>query len=67
MENKIAVLDSLIEMLKKENAELEQQKLEMLELLSELYDSAEYWSEYDVPIGIVDRIKEQLKKNGVLK
>lgn len=67
MENKIAVLDSLIEILKKENAELEQQKLEMLELLSELHDSAEYWSEYDVPIGIVDRIKEQLKKNGVLK
>lgn len=29
-------------------------------LLEELYESAVYWSEYDVPIGIVDRIKEQL-------
>lgn len=60
MENKIVILESRIE-------QLESEKGELTELLSELYDSAEYWSEYDVPIGIVDRIKEQLKKNGVLK
>ena len=31
---------------------------EMLEeLISELSESAEYWIEYDVPLGIVDRIK----------
>ena len=60
MENKIVILESRIE-------QLESEKGELTELLSELYDSAEYWPEYDVPIGIVDRIKEQLKKNGVLK
>lgn len=60
MENKIVILESRIE-------QLESEKGELTELLSELYDSAEYWCEYDVPIGIVDRIKEQLKKNGVLK
>lgn len=60
MENKIVILESRIE-------QLESEKGELIELLSELYDSAEYWSEYDVPIGIVDRIKEQLTKNGVIK
>ena len=27
------------------------------EVLGELEESATYWSEYDVPIGIVDRVK----------
>lgn len=49
------------------NKILLKQKAEMLELLSELYESAEYWCEYDVPIGIVDRIKNQLIKHGVIK
>lgn len=31
-------------------------------VLSELEESSGYWSEYDVPIGIVDRIKNTLKK-----
>ena len=29
-----------------------------LAVLTELEASAAYWSEYDVPLGIVDRIKE---------
>lgn len=51
--------------LQKENKQLESEKKELLELLSELYESAEYWSDYDVPIGIVDRIKIQLEKNKI--
>ena len=35
---------------------------EMYSLLKELQESASYWSEYDVPLGIVDRINEVLKK-----
>lgn len=31
-------------------------------VLSELEESCEYWSEYDVPLGIVERIKSALKK-----
>lgn len=31
-------------------------------VLSELEESCEYWSEYDVPLGIVERIKAALKK-----
>lgn len=29
----------------------------------ELLESAEYWGEYDVPLGIVDRIKAILEKD----
>ena len=35
---------------------------EMLAVLEELEESAGYWSEYDVPLGIVDRIREAIKK-----
>lgn len=34
----------------------------MYSVLKELQESASYWSEYDVPLGIVDRINEVLKK-----
>ena len=34
---------------------------EMLDILMELFESAEYWSEYDVPIGIVDNIKNTIE------
>jgi hypothetical protein len=34
----------------------------MLEVLQELEESAGYWSEYDVPIGIVSRINKTIKK-----
>jgi len=30
-------------------------------VLVELADSVEYWSEYDVPLGIIDRIKEAIR------
>ncbi len=36
---------------------------EMLNLLKDLQDSASYWSEYDVPIGIVERINEVIEKS----
>jgi hypothetical protein len=35
---------------------------EMLAVLKDLAESAAYWSEYDVPIGIVDRINAAIKK-----
>ena len=33
----------------------------MLAVLQELEESAGYWSEYDVPLGIVDRIRQVIK------
>jgi hypothetical protein len=35
---------------------------DLLEVLIELQECAEYWSEYDVPLGIVDRINAAIKK-----
>ena len=35
---------------------------EMLEMLVELQQCAQYWSEYDVPIGIVDRLNAIISK-----
>jgi hypothetical protein len=35
---------------------------EMLDVLKELDECATYWSEYDVPIGIHDRIKAAIAK-----
>ncbi len=34
----------------------------MYSVLKELQESASYWSEYDVPLGIVDRINDVLGK-----
>ena len=33
---------------------------QMYNVLKELQESASYWSEYDVPLGIVDRINDVL-------
>ena len=46
---------------------IEKEKMEnfapqMYSVLKELQESASYWSEYDVPIGIVDRINDVLNK-----
>ena len=35
---------------------------EMLEVLIDLSESAQYWSEYDVPIGIIDRLNAVISK-----
>lgn len=35
---------------------------QMYSVLKELQESASYWSEYDVPLGIVDRINDVLEK-----
>ena len=35
---------------------------EMLAVLEELRESASYWSEYDVPLGIVERIESAITK-----
>ena len=46
----------------KANAKLLSAAPDMFNVLLELKESAEYWSEYDVPLGIVDRIKFALDK-----
>ena len=46
----------------KTNAHLIAAAPEMLAVLEELRDSASYWSEYDVPLGIVDRIEDAIRK-----
>ena len=35
---------------------------QMYSVLKELQESASYWSEYDIPLGIVDRINDVLEK-----
>jgi len=44
------------------NARLIAAAPDLLEVLQELSDSAKYWSEYDVPVGIVDRIRQAIQK-----
>ena len=36
----------------------------LLDVCVDLVESAEYWSEYDVPIGIVDRLNAAIAKAG---
>jgi len=43
-------------------ARLQQQNAQMLEVLKELRECAEYWSEYYVPIGIHERINNAIMK-----
>lgn len=44
------------------NAHLIAAAPELYSVLAELEESIDYWSEYDVPIGIQDRIKNVLSK-----
>ena len=36
----------------------------LLDVCVDLVESAEYWSEYDVPLGIVDRLNAAITKAG---
>jgi len=44
------------------NARLIATAPELLSVCKELADSAAYWSEYDVPLGIVDRLNAAITK-----
>lgn len=44
------------------NARLIAAAPDMLKMLLELQECAEYWSEYDVPLGIVGRLNETIRK-----
>ena len=50
----LMILDDKIQKLQADNKRYK-------DLIKELLESAEYWSEYDVPIGIVDRMREAVK------
>ena len=39
----------------------EEQNEKMRKVIEELLASAEYWSDYDVPVGIVERMKDAVK------
>ena len=49
------------------NANLIAAAPDMLSVLLDLKESASYWSEYDVPIGIVDRINFAIAKATVME
>jgi hypothetical protein len=40
---------------------------DLLAVCEELVESAYYWGDYDVPIGLVDRIREAVAKAKVLE
>lgn len=44
------------------NARLIAASPDLLEVLQELEESSGYWSEYDVPLGIVDRMRAAIAK-----
>lgn len=44
------------------NARLIAAAPEMLDMLIDLQESAQYWSEFDVPVGIVDRLNAVISK-----
>lgn len=44
------------------NANLIAAAPDLLAVLQELQESASYWSEYDVPLGVVDRINSAIAK-----
>ena len=45
-----------------ENAHLIAAAPDLLAVVKELETSASYWSEYDVPLGIVDRLRAAIAK-----
>lgn len=48
--------------LREDDANLISAAPDMLDVLERLQESASYWSEYDVPLGIVDSINATIKK-----
>jgi hypothetical protein len=52
----------IAKVLNKEHAQLIAAAPDMLEVLEELDECAYYWSQYDVPVGIHDRIKSAIAK-----
>lgn len=45
---------------------LEKERDKLYNVVEELIESAEYWSEYYVPIGIVGRMKDAIGRDDVL-
>ncbi len=60
--NLIASIHSPIPEPTRSNARLIAAAPDLYTVVKELEESASYWSEYDVPLGIVDRIRKALAK-----
>ena len=65
--NRAAIIDTIVEEALEEAEQDTSQAIlaafpEMLTVLKDLQESAVYWSEYDVPLGIVDRINAAIEK-----
>ena len=58
----VALIDGMPSATKDANARLIAAAPDLLAVAQELAASAEYWSEYDVPIGIVDRLRSAIAK-----
>jgi len=44
--------------------EMEAENTRLRTVVEELIDSADYWGEYDVPVGIVDRMRRAIESGG---
>ena len=56
--------DKLIYQMLAEHLQVLEHNERLLSVCEELLESAEYWSEYDVPIGIVDKLRDAVAKAG---
>ena len=56
--------DKLIYQMLVEHLQVLEHNERLLSVCEELLESADYWSEYDVPIGIVDKLRDAVTKAG---
>lgn len=62
LEGEVGVIESVTKFTSKKLTDVRQQRDELLAVCEELAECAAYWSEYDVPIGIADRLTAAIAK-----